>query len=97
MTVQFIDFDNTLPEALKITYGQLNLLIDEAPESAAFLKTLLLNLRNNLVDSTASQSIIVQIYDYLETNPDAISAEMKKRITDIVTPLTNESGQSALG
>lgn len=97
LTVQFIDFDNTLPEALKATYGQLNVLIDEAPENASFLKTLLLNLRNNLVDPTASQSIIVQIYDYLDVNPDQISADLQKRITNIVTPLTNESGQSALG
>jgi|GEM_PF-229590 len=97
LVIQFIDFDNTLPEEMKATYGKLNVLIDQTPESAAFLKTLLLNLRNNLADPIAAQSIIVQIYDYLETNPDQVDANLKTEIINIVTPLTNESGQSALG
>ncbi len=97
ISVQFIDFDNTLPENLKKTYSELNNLIDQAPENAAFLKTLLLNLRNNLSDPTASQSIIVQIHDYLDTNPDHISDDLKVNILQELIPLTNESGQSALG
>ncbi len=95
--IQFLDFDNTLPDNLKTVYGQLNVLIDEAPESASFLKSLLLNLRNNLIDATASQSIIVQIHDYLDNNPDQIGEDLKKQIEDLITPLTNDAGQSALG
>lgn len=97
ISVQFIDFDNTLPENLKKTYSELNNLIDQTPENGAFLKTLLLNLRNNLNDPVSSQSIIVQIHDYLETNPDHVSDDLKIAILQELIPLTNESGQSALG
>lgn len=97
IVVQFLDFDNTLPEALKTTYGQLNTLIDQVPDSSSFLRTLLLNLRNNLIDPVAAQSIIVQIHDVLDTNPDAISDDLKQRILEIIEPLTNQSGESALG
>lgn len=95
--VQFMDFDNTLPENLKSTYTEINALIDMTPETASFLKTLLLNLRNNLVDPTAAQSIIVQIHDYLDTNGEQLGEDLKQRIIAVMTPLTNESGQSALG
>ncbi|MBP6910717.1 PKD domain-containing protein [Patescibacteria group bacterium] len=97
INIQFLDFDNTLPEELKATYGQINMLIDQVPDNASFLRTLLLNLRNNLIDPVAAQSIIVQIHDVLETNPEAIGADLKEKILAIITPLTNQSGQSALG
>lgn len=97
INIEFIDFDNTLPEVLKNTYNELNQLIDASPESAAFLKTLLLNLRNNLIDPVAAQSIIIQIHDYLDTNPDQISGDLRTRIIQAIVLLTNESGQSALG
>ncbi len=97
VSIEFIDFDNTLPESLKNTYNELNQLIDAAPESAAFLKTLLLNLRNNLIDPASAQSIIIQIHDYLDTNPDQITGDLRTRIIQTIVLLTNESGQSALG
>lgn len=97
ITIQFLDFDNTVPEALKGTYQEINTLIDQTPESASFLKTLLLNLRNNLVDPVAAQSIIIQIHDYLDTNTTELDGALRTRILQVIIPLTNESGQSALG
>lgn len=97
VTISFLDFDNTLPEELKSIYGKINLLIDQTPENAAFLKTLLINLRNNLIDPAAAQSIIVQIYDYLTNEPESIDESLKNAIIATIVPLTNESGQSALG
>ena len=91
LTIQFLDFDNTLPEEMKATYGELNALIDIVPEDAPFLKTLLLNLRNNLVDSTAAQSIILQLYDYLDTNPTQLDQNTRERIITVMNQLTNES------
>lgn len=97
ITVQFLDFDNTLPESLKKTYNDLNNIIDQVPTTAPFLKTLLLNLRNNISDPVASQSIIVQIHEYLDTNTDQINENLKTNILQTMLPLTNDSGQSALG
>lgn len=97
IAVQFLDFDNTLPENLKNVYNDINNLIDQSPNNAAFLKTLLLSLRNNLTDATESQSIIVQIHDYLDTNPEQLSEDFKVRVLQMMIPLTNQSGQSALG
>ena len=97
IAIQFIDFDNTLPEELKKVYNDLDILIDTAPSNATFLKSLLLNLRNNLIDTDASQSIIVQLHDYLDNNSDNIDPNLKIRIVTAIDPLTTESGQSALG
>lgn len=92
--IKFLDYDLWLTADEQIVYNDLTKFISKLnwdSENINFLKTLLINLRNNLNDKWVADWIIVQIQWLLEENENLISLEEKEILDDLIANIMDEA------
>lgn len=97
--INFLDIDIELPEDKKEVYNELSMLlnqIDQDWEEKAYLRSLLINLRNSLQDWIATDSIVIQIYDWIEDNEWLLPSSKESKIEEILDKLSTTWIQAAL-
>ncbi len=99
-TVSFLDFDAELDAEVKLIYHQINLFINSLGEISgtgemADFRTLLVGLRDGLIDNVDTSSNIVAVKDYYETHTITLTDEQKIMLENIFTSLSNKAVAAA--
>ncbi|MBS8122536.1 PKD repeat [Candidatus Vampirococcus lugosii] len=97
--INFLDFNIDLPQDVIEMYNQLNGLISSlssADQDIAYLRSLLINLRDNIVAGDGVDGLVLQIYDWFEQGV-IIDQDKEDEILEIMDSLMNEGIQAAIG
>jgi len=100
-TVSFLDFEANLDPEMTIVYKEINDFINtmqdvgSTGELLAF-RTLMVGLRDGLIDQNNTKSNIVAVKDYYETNTVQLTEEQKTLLEDIFTKLTDKAVSAAV-
>lgn len=101
-TVSFLDFEANLDADMTIIYKQINDFINTLQdvwgtgEMAAF-RTLMVGLRDGLIDQNNTSSNIVWVKDYYETHTLTLSEDQQTLLGNIFTQLSNKAVSAAGG
>jgi hypothetical protein len=100
--VNFLDFQASLDSGTLALYQQVDGLISSLPSNAtgAYInfKSLLVTLRDGLIDSTATKSNIVAVKNYVTTTPDLqLTQAQQSTLDDLYTRLADKSVVAAEG
>ncbi|MEI7919224.1 MAG: hypothetical protein WCH65_03315 [bacterium] len=81
-TVSFLDFEANLDADMKLVYNQINNLINTLPTTATTgdmfnFRTLLVELRDGLIDQTNTSSNVVAVKDFYDTRAIVLTKEQK--------------------
>ena len=98
--VNLIDVDIQLPKWLEETYNKISTIIEQLnqidDENIWYLKSLLLSLQNNLWDKIETDSLILQIQDWLDENNWLLSDNITKEIDSIIEQLQDKAVVAAM-
>lgn len=101
-TVSFLDFAADLSPEMTIVYKEINNFINtmqdvETTGDMGDFRTLMVGLRDGLIDQTDTKSNIVSVKDYYETKDITLTDEQKTLLEDIFTKLTDKAVSAAGG
>lgn len=101
-TVSFLDFEADLSPDMKIVYDAINNFINTLPNDfstgdMANFRTLMVGLRDGLIDQTNTKSNVVATKDFYETHDISLSDEQKTSLENIFTSLTDKAVAAAGG
>ncbi len=92
LKVEFLDFDINIPGDLKWAYTQLDQIILKLEKytnpEIAYLKNLLVSIRNSLIAWVPSDADIQQALIWLQTNSDQLSSDLAQQIKQILEDLS---------
>lgn len=101
VNVNFLDVDFTLSDELQQVYENISDILNSFPQTedkdVLYLKTLLANLRGSLWDSIETDSLIIQIYDWIDVNSWLIESNLQTQVEDILLSLSDKSVSAAIG
>lgn len=99
-TVSFLDFEAELNDQTMEVYKQLDTLITSLPivntGTAQNFRTLLIQLRDGLVDQTATKSNLVAVKDYQTTNAIQLDPTQQSILDSVFAKLSDKSVVAAL-
>ncbi|MCX6823805.1 MAG: PKD domain-containing protein [candidate division SR1 bacterium] len=101
-TVSFLDFQANLSPEMTIVYKEINDFINTlqaigSTGDMSNFRTLMVGLRDGLIDQIDTKSNIVSVKDYYETKGIQLTAEQKTLLEDIFTKLTDKAVSAAGG
>ena len=104
-TVSFLDFSANLDSWMTIVYKEINDFINTLPDigdvtntgDIASFRTLMVGLRDGLIDQTNTKSNVVAVKDFYDTRGLQLSGDQKTLLEDIFTKLTDKSVSAANG
>lgn len=101
-TVSFLDFDVNLDPDMAVTYKSINNFINTLQDvwstgDMADFRTLMVGLRDWLIDQIDTKSNIVSVKDFYETHDLVLSDEQILMLEDIFTQLTDKAVSAAGG
>ena len=104
-TVSFLDFAANLDPQMTIVYKEINDFINTLPDKGdtattgdiANFRTLMVGLRDGLIDQTNTKSNIVSVKDFYDTHGLQFSGDQKTLLQDIFTKLTDKAVSAANG
>ena len=90
---------------MTIVYKEINNFINTLPDignitntgDIASFRTLMVGLRDGLIDQTNTKSNVVAVKDFYDTRGLQLSGDQKTLLEDIFTKLTNKSVSAAAG
>ena len=101
-TVSFLDFEANLDPEMTIVYKEINNFINAMQDVGSTgkmlaFRTLMVGLRNGLIDQNDTKSNVVGVKDYYETNALQLPDDQKTLLEDIFTKLTDKAVSAAGG
>lgn len=101
-TVSFLDFEANLDADTSIVYKEINDLINTLQTAGttgdmASFRTLLVGLRDGLIDQNNTSSNIVAVKDFYETRALVLDKDQKVLLESIFTKLSNKAVSAAWG
>jgi hypothetical protein len=101
LTIKFLDVSLQLSGEQKVMYEKIDALIQhiegkQLDEVSTYYKALLITLRDGLGDKEQTNSTILQLYDVLQKNPSAVTADDKAELERILIELSDGSVVAAL-
>jgi hypothetical protein len=100
INIRFLDFDLDLPPTTRKVYDEITALVrtlDVSQPQINELKTLLLDLRKNLSDTTETAAVIPTIRTFLSEQKPALTQEQKDKLDLILKSLDTEATKAADG
>jgi hypothetical protein len=97
ITIWFLDFEIDLTAEQKEIYNQIDTIINQLGDVAPGMKSLLLQLRNTVVQWDNLSSLLLQTRDALENNFEPIPAWVQSSILALLDWLDNETTCSVNG
>jgi hypothetical protein len=99
-TVSFLDFEVTLDPEMTLVYRAINNFIntleDVSTGDIAEFRTLMVGLRDGLIDQIDTKSNIVTVKDFYDTRAIVLTTEQKEILESIFTQLTDKSVAAAM-
>lgn len=101
-TVSFLDFEANLDPEMTIIYKEINNFINTLQDAGgtgemADFRTLMVGLRDGLIDQNNTKSNVVSVKDYYETHTITLAEDQKTLLQDIFTKLTDKAVSAAGG
>ncbi|MFA7298823.1 MAG: PKD domain-containing protein [Candidatus Absconditabacterales bacterium] len=101
-TISFLDFEANLDPEMTIVYKEINNFINTMEGvgltgDMGDFRTLMVGLRDGLIDQIDTKSNIVSVKDYYETRNIQLTAEQKILLEDIFMKLTDKAVSAAGG
>lgn len=100
-TVSFLDFEATLDSWSQAVYTTINTFIAtfaaDITGDVSHFRSLLVSLRDGLIDQIDTKSNVVSLKDYYDTHTITLSDEQLWLLTSIFTQLTDKSVSAANG
>ncbi len=93
-TVSFLDFEVDLDADMKKTYDTLQSIIvslDTSVKDNVYLKTLLIGLKDGLLDKVDSNSALVTIQDYMANHDPVLTEDEQSKLDSVMTALADDS------
>ncbi len=99
-TVSFLDFEAQLDSGMTLVYKAVDDFINTLQDTSATgdkanFRTLMIGLRDGLIDQNNTKSTIVSIKDYYETHDLQLTAEQKSMLEDIFLKLKDKATSAA--
>ncbi len=96
--INFLDFDIDMPDDVLEIYDNLTDIINELSNDwqQGHLRTLLINLRNNIASGAGTDSLVIQIYDWIDENQWNLSYDIQEDIIEIMDYLTDSGIEAAM-
>ncbi len=102
-TVSFLDFEANLSPEMALVYQEINTFVNTLPAiwtttgDMGSFRTLMIGLRDGLIDQTNTSSNVVGVKDFYETHTVVLDDIQKKLLNSIFTQLSNKSVVAAIG
>ena len=100
-TVSFLDFEANLDPEMTVVYKSINDFINTLQVATTGdindFKTLMVELRDGLIDQTNTKSNIVSVKDFYETHTLDLSTGQKSLLENIFIKLTDKAVSAAIG
>lgn len=101
-TVSFLDFEANLDAETKLVYNAINDFINTLWDiwgtgDMADFRTLMVGLRDGLIDQNDTKSNVVSVKDFYETHDVKLNDEQKIQLENIFTQLTDKAVAAAWG
>lgn len=101
-TVSFLDFEVNLSPEMTLVYKVINDLINTFEDfglsgDMVEFRTLLVGLRDGLIDQIDTKSNVVTVKDFYDTRAIVLDSEQKILLDNIFTQLTDKSVAAAMG
>ncbi len=101
-TVSFLDFEAGLSPEMTIVYKEINDFINTMQDVGSTgemldFRTLMVGLRDGLIDQNDTKSNVVSVKNYYETNAIKLTDEQTTMLEDIFTKLTDKAVSAAGG
>ncbi|NOZ44942.1 MAG: hypothetical protein GXP45_07535 [bacterium] len=93
-TVSFLDFEADLNAEQKKNYDTLTQVLnsmDTSGENNQYLHSLLIQLRNGLIDEVDNKSTVVAIHDYLNTTEVGLTQVQQAQLDAVLENLSDDS------
>ncbi len=101
-TVTFLDFEANLSPEMSIVYKQINdfinsLSVTDMTGDMINFRTLMVGLRDGLIDQIDTKSNVVSVKDYYETHTIPLTGDQEIMLKSIFTSLTDKAVSAAGG